>query len=123
MKMLRTLLALAGWLAAAPALAQTTPFSTYVLGLPAIGSIGGTEKLVGVQAGVTKTLTPYQILTAMTGDCTIGTPPSIVCTKTNSVPFVASATTDTTNASNISSGTLSLSRMTLTSAFFYVGNV
>jgi hypothetical protein len=104
------------------AMAQQEPFSTYVSGLAPIGSIIGTERMPGLQTGVPKTLTPYQILSAVAGDCTIATPPSIVCTKTNGVVFAPSATTDTTIASNISSGTLNLSRMTLASAFFYVGN-
>lgn len=39
------------------------------------------------------------------GDCTY-TPPNITCTGTNGVLFAPSATTNTTNASNITSGTL-----------------
>lgn len=44
------------------------------------------------------------------GDCTI-TVPNIVCTATNGVPFAASATLDTTVASNILSGTLLSGRL------------
>jgi hypothetical protein len=47
---------------------------------------------------------------AMSGDCTFANTGAITCTKTNGVPFVASATTDTTDASNISSGSLSCAR-------------
>lgn len=39
------------------------------------------------------------------GDCIL-TQPNMICTKTNGVPFATSATTDTTNASNIIAGTL-----------------
>jgi hypothetical protein len=46
----------------------------------------------------------------MAGDCTI-TVPNITCTKTNGSAFVASATTDTTNAANITSGNLSVNRL------------
>lgn len=92
------------------ALAQTEPFSTYVIGLGAVSSITGTEKLVGVQAGSPRTMTPYQILSSVSGDCTIISPPTIICTKTNGVAFATSATTNTTNASNISTGTLANAR-------------
>lgn len=58
----------------------------------------------------------------MSGDCTIVGSGQILCLSTNLVPFAPSATTDTTNASNISSGTLALGRLSLSTAFFYVGN-
>lgn len=44
------------------------------------------------------------------GDCTLAIP-NITCTKTNGVAFATSATTDTTNASNITSGNLSVNRL------------
>jgi len=46
----------------------------------------------------------------MGGDCTL-TVPSITCTKTGGAAFVASATTDTTQANNISGGTLNSARL------------
>lgn len=43
------------------------------------------------------------------GDCSLSVP-NLTCTRTAGVPFAPSATTDTTNASNIASGTLAVAR-------------
>jgi hypothetical protein len=106
------LLLISAWLAGAGSvLAQQTPFATFVTGLAPVSSIIGTERIYALQTGINKTVTPYQILSSVSGDCAIAAPPSIVCTKTGGVAFVASATTDTTNAANIGSGTLLAGRM------------
>jgi hypothetical protein len=108
------LLAFAWTLNAQPALSQTQPaqqtFSAYVHGLPAINSLAGSENIFALQAGAPKTTTPYQILSIIAGDCSSVSPPSVVCTKTNGVSFAPSATTDTTNATNITLGTLANGR-------------
>jgi hypothetical protein len=57
---------------------------------------------------------PFITPTALAGDCgssISGTTVNMTCTKTNGVAFAPSATTDTTNAANILSGTLPSARL------------
>ena len=47
----------------------------------------------------------------LSGDCTLTYTGAIICTRTNGASFAPSATTDTTNASNVSTGTLNVNRL------------
>ena len=88
----------------------TLPASSLILNSTVI--TGGTDGRIGYQAAGKYS----QFL--MGGDCTFAAP-NITCTKTNNVGFAPSATSDTTIASNILTGTLGTGRIdTATAANF-----
>lgn len=82
-------------------------------GTIASGSIGQQAYYSG-----TVIVSPY----TMGGDCTFSLP-NINCTKTNGSLFAASATVDTTSASNITSGSLALSRIAAIASNTALGSI
>jgi hypothetical protein len=54
---------------------------------------------------------PCRKSSEISGDCTTSGSNAITCTKTNGTSFAPSATTDTTNAANIATGTLGTGRL------------
>lgn len=84
--------------------------------LPSSGAVVGSQLLycpIGASSDLKCTFT--QVATFLnslfSGDCTVAAGGAVTCTKTNSVAFAASATSDTTNAANITSGALPAGRL------------
>ena len=103
---------LAAVLALAPpaALAQSQgiPSPGSSISMPVSIANGGTGASTAPSSGqivVGQSSTAYAPET-VGGDCTISSSGSLTCTKTSGTAFAPSATTDATNASNITSGTL-----------------
>ncbi|MGJ5095606.1 hypothetical protein ACQR18_26260 [Bradyrhizobium oligotrophicum] len=98
-----------GLLLPSSAFGQQT-FSSYMAGLLGASSplSGTSDKIMGLQGGAAKTMTPYQILSLVSGDCSIASPPSIICTKTNGAPFANIATSG--SASDLATGTVPAAR-------------
>lgn len=88
---------------------QAIPFTLFIPNL--LTALGGTngQVLVGVTGAP-------PLMATLSQDCTITAAGVITCTKTNNVAFAPSATTDTTNAGNISSGILPAARLPVPTA-------
>lgn len=101
----------------ASAFSNTTDAGNITSGLLAVAR-GGTGDGTAPAAGqilIAQSGTDYHPET-VSGDGTLSSAGALAVTKTGGVAFAASATTDTTNASNISAGTLPVGRIPNTAA-------
>lgn len=74
------------------------------------GGTGTGSTLTGLVRGNSSAMTAAEV----SGDCTTSGSNAVTCTKTGGVAFASSATTDTTNGTNITSGTVASGRMATT---------
>lgn len=89
-----------------------------------LAAIAGLLLPGSLSSGIVRVTTVTGAMTSaeLSGDCTTSGSNAVICTKTNSVAFAPSATTDTTIATNIATGTLNAGRLPATAVQTNQGN-